>query len=118
MDHADSNIVMTSRCDLALAVAQVRSGRELLMHERREVLRSVLPALRSANPIRRLGVLKAVRNCCYDRHRHAFLVAEPLGLVDALLERIIGSEPIPPEVLASNIMHLMFTFRFRPSVPL
>ena len=79
-------------------LSQQRAGRTLLMHDKRNVLKSLLPFISSENPIRKLGILKTARNCCYDRHRHDFLVSEPLGLIEALLERIIGPEPIHEEV--------------------
>ena len=67
------------------------------MHDKRNILKSLLPIVQTDNLIRKLGILKTARNCCYDRHRHDFLVSPSLGLIEALVLPLTGPEPVPFE---------------------
>ena len=81
-------------------ISQLRPGRAFLLLEKRNTMQLLIPFLASSNPIRQRGVLQTVRNCCYERHRHAFLVGAELGLLPRLVAPIIGPEFIPEEVRA------------------
>eukprot|EP00455_Lapot_gusevi_P020457 TRINITY_DN216_c0_g1_i5.p1 TRINITY_DN216_c0_g1~~TRINITY_DN216_c0_g1_i5.p1 ORF type:complete len:312 (-),score=59.23 TRINITY_DN216_c0_g1_i5:64-999(-) len=78
-------------------VTQTETGRKVFLNDRRGIIKHLIPFVTSTNLIRKIGVLRAFRNCCREREFHEYLVSEQLGMIDAVLTPLLGPEFIDDE---------------------
>jgi len=74
------------------SVSQLPAMRAFLMDTKRGLIQCIASEVASANTVRRIGVLRAMRNCCFDEE-HAVAIASDHakgGLLWLLIHPIVG----------------------------
>ena len=84
-------------------VSQIAAGRRLLADPAKGILKKLAPSLLSDNPTRRLGVLRAVRNCCMVEEHQRYLLSNEAGILWRLYLPLVGPEELPEEELAGML---------------
>ena len=98
--HPPANDIYARVADIMTNLTQIEAGRLIFLDKKRGIMKFFVNGTRATNVIRRLGVLRVIRNCCYEVDHHEDLLSEDLGLLSALVIPLAGPEPIDDEVNA------------------
>jgi len=71
-------------------ITQLQQGRDLLRRRSTNLLPQLLPSLRSPSVVRRRGVCSSIRNICFEKEDHWYLMEE-LNLIPYLLYPLMNS---------------------------
>lgn len=76
-------------------VSQLPEARKILLDEKRDIFKDLLKDIQHRNPIRKRAVLGAIKNCCFEQRKHAWLLAEDkVNILPYLLYPLVGPEPL------------------------
>ena len=80
--------------NILVNISQTPVGRKYLLDEKRNLFYHLKIFINSDNLIRKVGILRTIRNCSYERRSHGYLVSPELGLLEAVCVPILGNEEI------------------------
>ncbi|ELR20443.1 uncharacterized protein ACA1_195250 [Acanthamoeba castellanii str. Neff] len=84
-------------------VSQLPEARKILLDEKRDIFKDLLKDIQHRNPIRKRAVLGAIKNCCFEQRKHAWLLAEDkVNILPYLLYPLLGPNKMREEDVESR----------------
>lgn len=75
-------------------ISQHEIGRKYLLDERRNIFSELVSQMTSSSKVRKLGVLRTLRNCCFQLKKHSYLLQLDNQFIPILLSFIMGNDLI------------------------